>query len=80
MADQRQGHIVNYYGRPIKSIKKSWKAALEKAKITRRIRPYDLRHHFVTRALENGADKAFAVLLVDFLPFDTEPLACLLPH
>ena len=29
--------------------------------ITRRIRPYDIRHQFVTHALENGADiKALA--------------------
>ena len=48
--------IAHYYGRPVPSIKKSWNSALVKAKITRRIRPYDLRHRFVTKALQDGAD------------------------
>ena len=43
-------------GRPINSIKQSWKSAIEKAKVTRRIRPYDLRHRFVIKALQDGAD------------------------
>jgi len=30
--------------------------ALARAGITRRIRPYDLRHNFITQALEEGAD------------------------
>lgn len=49
-------HIVHYYGRPVKSIGKAWRSALASAKIGRRIRPYDLRHHFVTQALEDGGD------------------------
>jgi integrase len=49
-------HIVHYWGSPVKSIKRAWRSALEGANITRRIRPYDLRHRFVTKALENGAD------------------------
>jgi integrase len=48
--------IINYYGRPITTIKNAWNSALANAKITRRIRPYDLRHRFVTKALEDGAD------------------------
>lgn len=48
--------IVHYFGRPIKSIKKAWNNALTNAGIKRRIRPYDLRHRFVTLALEEGAD------------------------
>jgi integrase len=48
--------IVRYRGKPIKSIKTAWKKALDNAGITRRLRPYDLRHHFVTKALEAGAD------------------------
>ncbi len=48
--------IVHYYGRSITSIKKSWKSALKAAEITRRLRPYDLRHRFVTKALAEGAD------------------------
>ena len=48
--------IVHYWGRPITTIKRAWRAALTGAGITRRIRPYDLRHRFVTSALEAGAD------------------------
>lgn len=48
--------IVHFEGVPVKSIKRTWKSALEKAQITRRIRPYDLRHAFATYALDAGAD------------------------
>ncbi|MCF8025824.1 MAG: site-specific integrase [Desulfobacteraceae bacterium] len=48
--------IVHFYGKKIKRIHKTWKNTLERAGITRRIRPYDMRHQFVTRALEGGAD------------------------
>ena len=48
--------IVTYMGRPIKSLKTAWKAAKTKAKITRRMRMYDLRHSFATKLLDNGAD------------------------
>jgi integrase len=48
--------IVNYRGRGIKSVKSAWNAAKTAAGITRRIRPYDLRHAFVTFALRAGAD------------------------
>lgn len=34
----------------------AWKNTLRRAGITRRIRPYDLRHAFATYALEGGAD------------------------
>jgi len=48
--------IVHYWGQPITTIKRAWREALKRAGITRRIRPYDLRHRFVTTALEQGAD------------------------
>lgn len=48
--------IVHYRGKPVQSIKRAWKATLTRAGITRRIRPYDLRHAFATQALANGAD------------------------
>ena len=51
-----RGNIVHYHGRRVKSIGVAWRAALKRARIGRVIRPYDLRHHFVTRALEGGAD------------------------
>lgn len=40
----------------IRSILNPWKQAMAKAGITRRLRPYDLRHLFVTRAIEAGID------------------------
>jgi integrase len=43
-------------GRAIKDIHDSWYRAKFKAGITRRIRMYDLRHLFVTSAIESGAD------------------------
>jgi integrase len=56
--------VVHYFGRRIKKLQTTWKNTLLRAGIDpkhRRIRPYDLRHFFVTRALEEGADiKALA--------------------
>jgi len=54
--DKKKGYIIHYHGKPIKKIQTSWKGALERAGITRRIRPYDMRHYFISRALEEGAD------------------------
>lgn len=48
--------IVHYFGRPVHSIKKAWSSAKQSAGIRRRLRPYDLRHWYVTNALERGAD------------------------
>ncbi|MBI9112428.1 site-specific integrase [Maridesulfovibrio ferrireducens] len=54
-------HLINWKGKPVTTIKRSWKTALKAAGITRRIRPYDLRHAHATEALANGADiKALA--------------------
>ncbi len=61
LADDKKGPLIHYHGRAIKSMKTAWKNTLKSAKITRRIRPYDVRHFFVTQALEKGADiKALA--------------------
>lgn len=49
-------HVITYNGAPIKSIKTAWKAAKIRAGITRRIRPYDIRHAFATALLDNGGD------------------------
>jgi len=54
--DKKSGYIIHYNKKPIKSIKSAWKRTLKRAGITRRIRPYDLRHNFITLALEDGAD------------------------
>lgn len=48
--------IIHYKGRPVKSIKTAWKTCKRNAGITRRLRPYDLRHAFATYALDGGAD------------------------
>ena len=48
--------LVHYHGEAVQKIGKAWRATLERAGITRRIRPYDLRHRFVTQALEASAD------------------------
>lgn len=57
-ADSERGipWIVHWGGKPIKVIATGWASVLRKAKITRRLRPYDMRHLFVTQALERGAD------------------------
>ena len=58
-ADRKEGQlglVVHYRNRPIGSIKTAWKQALIRAGITRRIRPYDLRHMAATSMLDAGAD------------------------
>jgi integrase len=48
--------LVHYRREPVLSLKKSWASAKTAAKITRRIRLYDIRHAFASIALEEGAD------------------------
>ena len=48
--------IIHWCGHPPARICTAWRLALAEAKITRRLRPYDLRHLFVTQALERGGD------------------------
>jgi len=56
--------IIHYHGHKITCIQTSWKGALTRARIARRLRPYGLRHYFVTTALEKGADiKAVAEIV-----------------
>lgn len=56
--------IISWGGHPMKKISTVWEHTLAKAKITRRLRPYDIRHLFVTQALEGGADhKALAEIV-----------------
>ena len=54
--EDNAGHIINYKSKSIRSIKTAWNNAKAAAGITRRLRPYDLRHAFVTYLLESGAD------------------------
>ena len=53
--------IIHYCGKPPVKISTAWENALEAAGIKRRIRPYDIRHLFVTKVLRAGGDvKALA--------------------
>lgn len=56
--DAKRGveHVIHWDGRPLRSIAKAWKTALKRAGISRRIRPYDLRHAYATYSLAGGAD------------------------
>lgn len=56
--DDRIGcpYVIHYRGKSVRSISKAWHKALFRAGITRRIRPYDLRHAFASHSLANEAD------------------------
>jgi integrase len=56
--DAKKGipHVIHFNGKPVLSVNRAWNKALERAGITRRIRPYDLRHAFATDAIGAGAD------------------------
>jgi integrase len=55
---------VTFKGKSVVSLKTAWSAAKKRAKITRRIRMYDLWHAFATKMLDNGADlKHVSILL-----------------
>ena len=50
-------YLVSYEGRRLSQrIDKAWRHALRRAGITRRIRPYDLRHAFATELIAAGVD------------------------
>ena len=49
-------YIIHYHSHKVDAIKKAWYAAKKRARITRRIRLYDIRHTFVTTLPEKGAD------------------------
>lgn len=57
-------YVFHVQGKPVTTLKKAWHSALDRAGITRRIRPYDLRHAFATNTLDAGADpKAVASVM-----------------
>jgi integrase len=48
--------VIHHKGRPVRTISRAWHNARRRAGITRRIRPYDLRHAFASVLLDHGAD------------------------
>jgi len=50
------GYLIRYMGKPITSVKSSFNTAKRRAKITRRLRPYDFRHAFASVLLNQGED------------------------
>lgn len=50
-----EGHVVNYYGKPIKDIRKGFEVAAENAKL-KDVTPHTLKHTAITWMLQNGTD------------------------
>lgn len=48
--------VVHYRFQAVTSLKRAWATAKRRAGITRKLRPYDLRHAMITEALAGGAD------------------------
>lgn len=48
--------LIHYRGQKIASLKRAWSTAKARAGVTRKLRPYDMRHGFVTLALQAGED------------------------
>lgn len=70
--DGGKGHLIKYRGKPVSSILWAWNETKRRAKITRRLRPYDLRHRFATEMLAAGGDlKATSELLGHASPVQT---------
>lgn len=49
-------YVIHWGGKPLRKIAASWRTALQKAKIHRPLRPYDLRHAYATYSMRSGAD------------------------
>lgn len=56
--DEEKGipYLIHFKGHPVQKIGKAWHETLRRAGITRRIRPYDLRHAFATELIAFGTD------------------------
>jgi integrase len=48
--------VIHYNEKPVKSVKRAFAAAKRRAGITRKLRPYDFRHVFVSSMLAHGGD------------------------
>ena len=56
--------VIHYHGKPVKRVSETWRRICEKAGISRRIRPYDLRHAFATISMaESGDIKSIAEIM-----------------
>ncbi|NDY55608.1 tyrosine-type recombinase/integrase [Desulfovibrio sulfodismutans] len=51
-------YVIEYKGKPVKSLRRSFASAVKKAGITYPVRLYDLRHLYATTLLNSGADLA----------------------
>lgn len=49
-------YLIHFHGKPVKKIQTAWEITLQRAGISRRIRPYDLRHAFATNLIAGGVD------------------------
>jgi integrase len=49
-------HIIRWHGKRVRTLKTAWKRAKQRAGITRRLRPYDLRHNFGSSLIDSGVD------------------------
>ena len=57
-------YIISWKGKQMHYLHRAWWATLRRAGITRRIRPYDLRHAFATELIAGGADVGTVALLM----------------
>lgn len=63
--------LIHYGRKPVASLKTAWRNAKKRAKITRRMRLYDLRHKFATELLEHGIAPGVVSRLVGHSREDT---------
>ncbi len=54
----RSGYVIEYHGKPIRKLRRSFQTAAKKAGITYPVRMYDIRHLFASVLLAGGADLA----------------------
>lgn len=56
--------VIHYRGKPVKRVSETWRRVRDKAGISRKIRPYDLRHAFATISMaESGDIKSIAEIM-----------------
>ena len=60
---KNEGLVIDFRGRPVRIVKRSWKTALKNAEI-RHVRFHDLRHTFNTRLMEAGVMQEIRMTLL----------------